>query len=96
MVTFDVVAHEPALLTDENNEFIKLLKKVARHTIGKNIRLRGAHGSSDARHFAHVNCSGIEFGPIGKGIGSDHEWVDIPSLEKYYHILKSFLLTIKR
>lgn len=96
MVAFDVVAYEPALFTDKNNEFVKLLEEIIRHTIGKNIRLRGAHGSSDARHFARVNCSGIEFGPIGGGIGSDHEWVGISSLEKYYRILKKFLLTVKR
>jgi len=93
--TFDVIAHEPALFTDENNEFIKLLKKIVQHTGGRTIRLRGAHGSSDARHFTYVNCSGIEFGPIGEGIGSDYEWVDIPSLGKYYRILKNFLLTVK-
>ncbi|MEK7083898.1 MAG: M20/M25/M40 family metallo-hydrolase [Patescibacteria group bacterium] len=93
--TFNVVAHEPALLTDENNEFIKLLKKITQHTTGKTIRLRGAHGSSDARHFARVNCSGIEFGPTGGGIGSDDEWIHIPSLGKYYQILKDFLLTVK-
>jgi succinyl-diaminopimelate desuccinylase len=93
--TLDVVAQETALFTDENNEFIKLLRKVTRHIVGKDIRLREAHGSSDARHFTRVNCPGIEFGPIGGGIGSDYEWVDIPSLEKYYQILKSFLLAVK-
>ena len=96
MVTFDVIAHEPALLTDKNNEFIKLLKKTTEHTINKTIQLRGAHGSSDARHFTCVNCPGIEFGPIGEGIGSDYEWIDISSLGKYYQILKKFLLAIKR
>lgn len=93
---FDVINDEPALLTDKNNEFIKLLKSVTRRTTGKAIRLRGTHGSSDARHFARVNCSGIEFGPVGEGIGSDNEWVDIPSLEKYCQILKNFLLAIKK
>lgn len=91
---FDVVVNEPALLTDKNNEFIKLLKNATQHVIGKNIRLRGAHGTSDARHFASVNCPGIEFGPIGGGIGSDHEWIDIPSLNNYYQILKIFLLSL--
>lgn len=96
MVTFNVIAYEPALLTDKNNEFIKLLKKTTQQMVDKAIRLRGAHGSSDARHFAHVNCSGIEFGPIGGGIGSDHEWVDISSLGKYYQILKEFLITVEK
>jgi len=93
--TLDVMAFEPALLTDENNEFIKLLEKVAQQKTKKIIQLRGANGSSDTRHFARVNCPGIEFGPVGGNIGSDQEWVSIPSLEKYHEILNDFLLSIK-
>jgi succinyl-diaminopimelate desuccinylase len=91
--TFDVLVHEPALLTNAHHPLIKLLKKITRTTTGKTPRLRGAHGSSDARHFARVNIPGIEFGPIGGGIGSDEEWVDLASLETYVQILKTFLLT---
>lgn len=92
---FDVITDEPALLTDQNHPFIKSLRTITRHTTGKTFRLRGAHGSSDARHFARVHCPGIEFGPIGGGIGSDDEWVHIPGLETYCQILKNFLLTLK-
>jgi len=88
----DIIVNEPALFTDRNNKFIKLLKNTTQQVISKNIRLRGAHGTSDARHFSSVGCAGIEFGPLGGGIGSDNEWVDIPSLNKYYQILKMFLL----
>jgi di/tripeptidase len=42
----------------------------------------------------NVNCEGVEFGAIGGGAGSDDEWIDIPSLEKYHNILKTFLLSI--
>lgn len=95
LATFDVINYEPAMLTEKNNEYIKLLKKIAQHKAGKTVRLRLAHGSSDARHFARVNCSGIEFGPIGEDIGSDYEWVYISSLKSYYQILKDFLLAVK-
>ena len=90
--TLDIVAKEPALFTDDDNEYIKLLQNTGKQIIKKKIMLRGAQGTSDARHFAAVNCAGIEFGPIGGGIGSDNEWVDIPSLERYYRILRDFLL----
>lgn len=93
--SYKIIMDEPALLTDSRNKFIKLLKTLTEHSTGQTIQLRGAHGSSDARHFARVNCPGIEFGPIGGGIGSDSEWVDIPSLEKYYQILKRFLRDTK-
>ena len=77
------------MLTDPKNSYITKLRKIA------NAKLRGAHGSSDARHFAKVNCSGIEFGLIGDGIGSDDEWVNIKSLERYYEVIKTFLWKIQ-
>lgn len=86
-----IVANEPALLTRDDHQYLMTLQNVGQQVMKKNIIIRGAHGSSDARHFARVHCPGIEFGPIGGGIGSDHEWVDISSLETYYRVLKKFL-----
>lgn len=90
----DILCKEPALFNDERNPYFKIFREIGKQVIKRDLILRGAQGSSDARHFRRVNCPGIEFGPIGHGIGSDDEWVDIRSLEKYYHILKSFLLRL--
>ena len=89
----EIMANEPALQVDPGNDYIKTLRQVGQQVIRKSIVLRGAHGSSDARHFTRVNCPGVEFGPVGGGIGSDGEWVDISSLAKYGQILKRFLLS---
>lgn len=90
----EIIEKEPSLMTDKNDFYIKKLKNITTKVIGKKTILRGAQGSSDARHYANINCPGIEFGPIGGGIGSDAEWVDIPSLEKYCEIITSFLKKI--
>lgn len=87
----EIIVKEPALSTDENNHYVKLLKTVVKQTVGKKVRTLSANGSSDARHFARVRCPAIEFGPNGGGMGSDREWVNIPSLEKYCQTLKNFL-----
>lgn len=89
----DVVAKEPAMYTDKNNQYVKMLQNIAQKIAKKEILLYGANGSSDVRHFTRVKCPGVEFGPVGSGIGSDEEWVDIFSLQKYNLILKEFLLT---
>lgn len=94
--SLEVVTNEPALFTPKTNEFVQLLSTITARVIKKNIVLRGAQGTSDARHFARVGGQGIEFGPIGGDIGSDHEWVDLPSLAKYYEILKEFLLQLAK
>ncbi|MCD5409426.1 MAG: M20/M25/M40 family metallo-hydrolase [Methanocellales archaeon] len=91
-----VIAKEPALSTDENNHNIKLLKATIKQTTRKQARILCAHGSSDARHFVRVGCPAIEFGPSGGGMGADNEWVDIPSLEKYYQTLRNFLMSLAK
>lgn len=89
-----IIEKQPPLFVDKNNNYIRLLKKITENSIKQKILLYGAQGSSDARHFTQINCPGIEFGPIGGGIGSDNEWVSISSLNNYFHILKNFLLKI--
>ncbi len=89
--TLEVIEQESALHIDNKNMYVTGLQKVSEQVLKKNILLRGANGSSDARHFVKIGSPGIEFGPVGGDIGGDNEWVDIPSLEKYYEILKNYL-----
>jgi succinyl-diaminopimelate desuccinylase len=89
--TMDVIADESALATSADNPDVQSLAAAAAEIVGHPITLRGANGSSDARHFSSAGGAGVEFGPIGDGIGSDNEWVDIPSLETYCVILENFL-----
>ena len=87
-----VLAQEPALDTDRKDPSVVALSKAAKQVTKKRIVLRGANGTSDARHFARVGGSGVEFGPIGGDIGGPKEWVSISSLDTYCEILRAFLL----
>ena len=89
-----IIEKESPLFTKQDNPYLKLLAQSTSAKINKKAVLRGANGTSDARHFASVGCPGVEFGPIGGGIGSDEEWVDIKSLNTYANILESFLVQI--
>ncbi len=90
----EIIAKEPAMFTERQDVYLQKLSIISEEVLGKKVVFRGAQGSSDARHFERVNSSCVEFGPIGQGIGSDKEWVSISSLEKYYKIIKTFLLSI--
>jgi succinyl-diaminopimelate desuccinylase len=92
--TLKVVANEPALDTDKNHPYLTLLGEITEKELARSVTYRGAQGSSDARHFARVGCPGIEFGPIGEGIGSDDEWVSIEGLEQFSRILEEFMLKL--
>lgn len=93
-VTIEVVADEAVMHTPQENTDLLRLQNITAKIRNTETVLRGAHGSSDARHFTPVGGAGIEFGPIGGGIGSDEEWIDISSVETYYAILEKFLLSI--
>jgi len=93
--THKILAFEPAMVTDKNNSYLKLLSESARAVHKDAGVFRSANGSSDARHFAQVGSGSVEFGPIGEGIGSDSEWVDIESAQKYCLMLENFLMSVK-
>ena len=90
----EIVANEPALSTSEHNPYLTTLRKSIKEVIGKTPRILSANGSSDARHYARIGCPAIEFGPGGKGMGSDKEWIKISDLEKYTRTLTHFLLSL--
>ena len=89
-----VLVEEPSFLVKKNDTNILKLKKIAKNFLSKNLILRGANGSSDARHYSYINVPAIEFGPKGGGIGSDNEYVEISSLSNFYVIMKKFLLEL--
>lgn len=90
----EIIANEPALMTEKKDKYLQLLAKITNNVTRKKTIFRGANGSSDARHFSPTKSAGIEFGPIGGNIGADDEWVSIRSLEKYMQILVNFLLAV--
>lgn len=89
-----VIVNEPSRSVDRNNKYLQRLKKEIEKITKNSVMFYTSMGSSDARHYARVGCESVCFGSIGKGIGSDKEYVDIPSIEKYYLILKNYLLSL--
>jgi succinyl-diaminopimelate desuccinylase len=88
----EIVVKEPSLSINQKDKYLKVLQKTVREIVSNKGQFHGANGTSDARHFASVGCSAVEFGPIGGGIGTDNEWVDIKCLQDYQDILRNFLL----
>lgn len=92
--TMEILVNEPALSTDEKDTYVQLLRSHIEKVTHHPAKILSANGSSDARHFARVGTPAVEFGPIGGGMGSDNEWVDIKSLRDYSEVLENFLLSI--
>lgn len=82
---------EPSFYTDPANKYILSLQKNIQEVSPHHGEIKHAHGASDLRHYAPIGAGGVEFGPIGYGMHTNDEWVDIQSLQDYYSILKKFL-----
>jgi succinyl-diaminopimelate desuccinylase len=92
--TLEVIANEAELDVSKDNPYLVLLKKATSNVTGRKVKLYGAQGSSDARHYTASGMSGVEFGPIGANIGTDQEYVEISSLKTFADILEKFLLSL--
>jgi acetylornithine deacetylase/succinyl-diaminopimelate desuccinylase-like protein len=92
-VSLHVETNEPCLNIPDSDVHVKQLQSIAEKHTQSTIATYGANGTSDARHYTAVAGHGIEFGPIGSGIGSDDECIDIQSLKTYCAILEEFVLT---
>lgn len=89
--TLQIYAFEPPFFTEKSHWDILKLSECIQVQTGVTPKVYGANGTSDARHFG---TNGIEFGPIGGGIGTDEEWVDIESCVTYYEILWNFMKSL--
>lgn len=94
MAEVEFLLFEPPQFTNQKNPYVIKLKKAIKKVTGKKAKIIVKHGGSDIRHFNQVGCDGVTFGPIGGNLHADNEWVEIKSLEKYYQILKEFLLSL--
>ena len=92
-ITMKTICVYPINNTEENNKYLQLLQKCGQEITHKKLNLAVAHGASDLGFFKEFGCNGIEFGPKGGDGHGHHEWIDISSLDEYYQILKSFLMS---
>ncbi|MEI9914160.1 MAG: M20/M25/M40 family metallo-hydrolase [Candidatus Saccharibacteria bacterium] len=63
-----------------------------REALGSKVKLTRAHGSSDARFFAARGMPVIMLRPDGDGAHGDNEWISSDSIQKFYELLKAYIL----
>jgi succinyl-diaminopimelate desuccinylase len=81
----------PGLHTDPDlHEVQRLAAIVARHT-GRPARFYREHYATDARFYTNAGIPAVCIGPVGAGLHSDEEWVDVASLTTLYKIISDFI-----
>ncbi len=85
----EILCTRPAvpLRTDPNHPQVQRLASIIAEHTGTAARFFREHYSTDARYYTHAGIPAVCFGPIGAGLHSDDEWVDIASLGTLYQII---------
>jgi len=78
----------------QQSQYFKLYQSIAYKMYKKKIKFRMSHGSSDARFFGYKNIQTIVISPNGGGHHSDKEWLDLADWQKFYQVLKEFVLKV--
>ncbi len=84
------IAGGPGLRTDPAHPEVSRVAVALTARLGHTPRFFREHYATDARYYTHVGLPAICVGPVGAGLHSDEEWVDINSLVDLYHVLMDY------
>lgn len=85
-----LIASGAPLATDPQDATVQQLAHVIAAVTGQQAGFFQEHFATDARFYSDVGIPSVCVGPIGAGLHSDNEWVDIASLGTLYDILWQF------
>jgi succinyl-diaminopimelate desuccinylase len=80
------------LYTDPDDVQVQQLAGRIAAVTGAQAGFYREHFSTDARFYSSAGIPAVCLGPIGAGLHSNEEWVDIASLGQTYDILRRFVL----
>jgi acetylornithine deacetylase/succinyl-diaminopimelate desuccinylase-like protein len=91
----EIVSAKP-YQADLKNKYFKIFFEVLKEELKIEPSFSFSHGSSDARFFAEKKIPVILVRPEGGGQHSEKEWISIKGLEKFYSVLKDFVVKLSK
>ncbi|MDE2588697.1 MAG: M20/M25/M40 family metallo-hydrolase, partial [Patescibacteria group bacterium] len=88
------VQDQPAAFTPEYNPLLQKLVQIIERVTTQKPNIVSGHGAADVRFYTSTGSAGVEFGLLGGNHHADDEWIDIQHLEKYYTVMKEYLLSL--
>ncbi|MCU0494930.1 MAG: M20/M25/M40 family metallo-hydrolase [Chloroflexaceae bacterium] len=79
------------MFTSAETPSLQRLARATESLRGQPTSFYREHFASDARFYSGAGIPAICFGPVGKGLHSDEEWVDLASLAELHHVLMTFI-----
>lgn len=91
-VKWEILSKGYSLINDPKNSYFKKIQELAKKEKIR-LKVKKEHGASDGRFFSERKIPVIMFKPTCSGSHINNEWIDLKSLQKFYQLLKSFLLS---
>lgn len=89
--TVEEISRGCAVMVDENNEYLNILKEEAKKYSGVKNILTAQHGAADTVFFQEKGIPSVEFGLEGDGHHGSNEYIYVESLCKYKNILMGLI-----
>jgi len=77
--------------TNPDEASVRRLAACVAAVTGRPAQLYREHFASDARYYSDRRIPAVCLGPVGAGLHSDEEWVEIDSLMQLYDVLRRFI-----
>lgn len=91
-ISIELLLGVERVFVPKNNKYIRHWQNIMEKEFGKTIPIRAENGSSDARFFSRFRIPMIIVTVTRDGQHTDHEYLDIHSLEPFKNTLTRFLL----
>lgn len=86
------IRHAEPIVHDIENKYFKTFSTITHDLFKIKIDFAHSHGASDANFFLERNIPTLIIAPKGGNHHGKDEWIDIGGLEKFYEVLKEFVI----
>lgn len=93
-VAFETLAHVDPGVVDLDDPYVAAFMQIAEEVGGKRPETSHSLGSSDAHYFVEKGIPTILMRPAGGGHHGDDEWLDQVEFERFYQLLKAYVIKI--
>ncbi len=90
-LNWEILTRAEVVIAQPENTYVQKYRKAVEKVTGKTPEILKEHGATDARFFAELGIPILITYPIGGGIHTREEWVDLPALFTLYQIFREFL-----
>ena len=90
-IKYKIILNAPMMYNEKKNNTTRYLKKLVERTLGRKVKYIKSCGGTDARYFTEKGIQTVIFGPKGKNLHKNNEYIEINSLGLQYKILEKFI-----